>query len=782
MAIINLRLQYVSYNPVAVAVTITPLLRGAWTPVSSSVNFTSASKSSRGGAGHFNDLFYRFGRGGFGVVGSIAVASANFQSVAYSLTSLVRKFFTASPVGSSVTHSPLLRGAWTPVSSSVNFTSASKSSRGGAGHFNDLFYRFGRGGFGMVGGIQYQDTVFTSSDLINTTQARSATGISRITASSTQPQLGVANIRNTTTQTQLGVSKITDTVQQDQLGVSRIYATVDRTQTGTSRITIRVTQDQTGISRITVRNLPTQLGVSNIYATTTKTQTGRSAIQNTTTQTQLGVAKITNVTLQTQSGVARVQVTVAVTMGGVSRFQRTVLQNQTGTTRIQLQRITDQTGDTRITATVAQNQLGIANIYATVNRDQLGVTAIQNQTDRLQTGVSRVQQTVVWDQLGISRLKHTRTHDQLGLSKIYSIVRQLQTGKTRIYDPQYLFAPLFDDRVIDDPDTHSGTMSFLSGDAQFEDWIVGHYRRSWAYGPPFTTRLAAAHKKESILAFDFQELDLFVEASMEEDITPESTTIDGGDAYTTDWISGTFQHQQATLSNKTSTQITQDAVENLHGNDSPPMNNTQIAGEILMQPDSKVRITQDAVEVLHQINVGWVQQATPEALANQISALRYAVIQQCAVEALQSIRARVRETQLALEALKGANPDPGVNSTQVAGEILRQRTEIDTTPSFVQQVAMEAMKNSTVIPVSVNHICLEMIFVVPPAGRINHMAHEVCRAAALTPLWINHQALELIRNAAVTPAVTNQMAVEMLVRPEYDPTVSSLVNNPKHFY
>jgi hypothetical protein len=47
------------------------VLKDTWTPVSSSVSFTSSSKASRGGAGHLGDLFLsnqlRGGPGTFGV-------------------------------------------------------------------------------------------------------------------------------------------------------------------------------------------------------------------------------------------------------------------------------------------------------------------------------------------------------------------------------------------------------------------------------------------------------------------------------------------------------------------------------------------------------------------------------------------------------------------------------------------------------------------------------------------------------------------------------------------
>lgn len=53
------------------AIVSTRVLTDSWTPVSSSVTFTSSSKASRGGAGHLGDLFLsnciRGGLADFGV-------------------------------------------------------------------------------------------------------------------------------------------------------------------------------------------------------------------------------------------------------------------------------------------------------------------------------------------------------------------------------------------------------------------------------------------------------------------------------------------------------------------------------------------------------------------------------------------------------------------------------------------------------------------------------------------------------------------------------------------
>jgi hypothetical protein len=337
-------------------------------------------------------------------------------------------------------------------------------------------------------------------------------------------------------------------------------------------------------------------------------------------------------------------------------------------------------------------------------------------------------------------------------------------------------------RSVEAQETISGSMVLSGVTARFSDLYAGYYDRRLAWG--YTNYPAANFKQpRSVLntGYDWLPVNLNVYSVMEQDVTPESSTLSGTTSWTTDFYSGYTANWVGTLDNLTyarNTQVTTEVLAQVSSN----ARLTQVAHEVLISPGSRARHTQTAVEVLRQLNVGWIQQEAVEAIGNQISALRYALIQQCALEVMYSIKAKVNLTQVAHELLKGANPDPPVNLTSVATEVLRQKTEIDTTPSFVQQVALESLRNAPNPPAVINHIALEYVVQPFPPAVINHVALEWFRNSFSIPAVVNHMALERVRDAAITPTFVQHIAVEILVRPEFDPTVSSLINNPKFYF
>lgn len=341
---------------------------------------------------------------------------------------------------------------------------------------------------------------------------------------------------------------------------------------------------------------------------------------------------------------------------------------------------------------------------------------------------------------------------------------------------------IVDNRSIEAPETIAGTQTAESISAQFSDFYSGYYNRSLMWG--FTENPNGNFNQRrltSVTGNDWLRVPLVVFSVSEEDVTPDVTTLSGITGRTTDLFSGTISEQFGTIDNITHAFLTQATTEVLAQVDSNARL-TQAAVELLFSPGSSALLTQTAVEVLRKINVGWIQQEAVESLGNQISALRYAVLQQTAVEVMYSIKAKVNFSQLAHEVLKGANPDPPVNLSSVAHEVLRQRTEIDTTPSLVQQVALESLRNAVNPPASINHAALEWIIQPIPFGVINHAALEWIRSSTSIPAWVNHDSMEVVRDADITPAITNHIAIELLVRTEFDPTVSSLINNPKYLY
>jgi hypothetical protein len=337
-------------------------------------------------------------------------------------------------------------------------------------------------------------------------------------------------------------------------------------------------------------------------------------------------------------------------------------------------------------------------------------------------------------------------------------------------------------RFVEPQETIAGSMVLSGVTARFSDLYSGYYDRRLVWG--YTNYPAANFRQpRSVLmtGYDWSSVNLNVYSVMEEDVTPTSSTLGGVTSWTSDFYSGYTANQVGTLDTLTYARATQ-VVSEVLAQVSSNARLSQVAHEVLVSPGSRARHTQTAVEVLRQINVGWIQQEAVEAIGNQISALRYALIQQCAVEVMYSIKAKVNLTQVATELLKGANPNPPVNVTSVATEVLRQRTEIDTTPSFVQQVALESLRNAPNPPAVINHMALEYVVQPYPPAVINHVALEWFRNATSIPAVINHVALEKSRTADITPALVHHIAVEILVRPEFDPTVSSLINNPKFYF
>lgn len=340
---------------------------------------------------------------------------------------------------------------------------------------------------------------------------------------------------------------------------------------------------------------------------------------------------------------------------------------------------------------------------------------------------------------------------------------------------------IINDRLIEAPDSIAGTLTLDGKSAQFSDLYSGYYNRRLAWG--FTDIAGNFNQQQFVdnTGNDWLRVNLNVYSDPEEDVSPTDTSLDGLTGWTSDFYSGSIGEKYGTIDSLTHALLTQVATEILLQVDSNAVL-TQVAVEALISPGSYTRISQVAVEVLRQIHISWVQQEAIETLGNQISSLRFAQIQQCAVELLVSIKAKVNFSQLALELLRGPNPDPPVHLSSVVVELLRQKTDIDDTPVFIQQLALECMRNASDPTAVINHAAVEWIRNSSTiTALINHEALEMARDSAIIPALINHASLEWVRKAFITPTFINQVAIEVLIRPEFDPTVSSLINNPKFF-
>lgn len=177
-------------------------------------------------------------------------------------------------------------------------------------------------------------SIYATYTPANTTQDRTITGISRITATTDRTIAGTSRIQVTTDRTITGVSRIQATVDQTIAGISRIQKSVDQTITGISRITATTDQTITGLSRIQTLTDSNILGTARIQTSSDQTILGTARIQVTTTQNILGTARIRVATEQLISGISRIQKSVDQTIAGVSRIQTTVGQNISGIARI----------------------------------------------------------------------------------------------------------------------------------------------------------------------------------------------------------------------------------------------------------------------------------------------------------------------------------------------------------------------------------------------------------------------------------------------------------------
>jgi len=343
---------------------------------------------------------------------------------------------------------------------------------------------------------------------------------------------------------------------------------------------------------------------------------------------------------------------------------------------------------------------------------------------------------------------------------------------------------LINDREVESPETISGSLTLDGVTGQFSDLYSGHYHRVLFWG--FTSNPNGNFTQQrltDVTGNDTMLVPLNVYNAPEEDVTPATAALDTGvTGWTSDYFSGALADYFGTIDNLTHAFLTSVAVETLALVDSSTRF-TQDAVEVLFgENDSNVRETQVAVETLHQINIGFIQQEAVEALGTQLSSIRYAFIQQAAVEVLSSIRAKTRLSQAALSVFHGPNPDPPVAFTSAAVETLHQNVVLDGTPAYIQQLALESMRNADAIPVHIIHATIEALRQPIAFLHINHVSQEWVRNSTSIPVWVAHASQELVRDAFITPANINHLAVEMLVRMEFDPTVSSLINNPKVIY
>lgn len=203
---------------------------------------------------------------------------------------------------------------------------------------------------------------------------------------------------------------------------------------------------------------------------------------------------------------------------------------------------------------------------------------------------------------------------------------------------------------------------------------------------------------------------------------------------------------------------------------------TQANYEMLWIPDSNVFNTQTVGEVLYLANLAAIQQLATEAMATSVDGQRRAAVQQLSVEMLHTIRAAGLITQTSIEGIQGEG-DPNVNMTLATIEILTYAQQFFNATAVIQQAAVEQIATGDPRAV-INAVAIEEVNNGDPKARLNSEAietvHNNDRNAAIQSI-----AIEELNGGQGNGAV-QQIAIEYLVRPEYDPTVAALVNNPRY--
>jgi hypothetical protein len=414
--------------------TLNPtFLDDTWPPVSSSVIFTISSAESRGGYGHFADLFRHPIQ--YDVTETAPLPRkevVNLNTDTYSKVTIASE--TQYSGQTPTPNSPVLTDTWTPVDASVVFTISSATSRGGYGHFADLFRHtiIGNASDGLV----LKKTLFfyqPSTGGITTTQT--ITGQSDIQLSTTKTILGQSSIGSLTTKTITGQGDIQSTRTQTITGQGSIQITTTKTLTGQTSIGSLTTKTLTGQSVIAVTTTKTLTGQSDIQKTTTQTIQGYSdiggifvsTIQGTsdikanTLQTILGAGDIITTTTHTITGQANVGNLTTQTINGESCVAKNTIQTIPGAADLENNTTKTITGQSDIGTLTVQTITGQSDLQNDTTKTITGAGDIQNSTIQTISGQTSVGLLTIQTILGIGVIQNSTTQSINGQSSITGV-------------------------------------------------------------------------------------------------------------------------------------------------------------------------------------------------------------------------------------------------------------------------------------------------------------------------------------------------------------------------
>ena len=223
--------------------------------------------------------------------------------------------------------------------------------------------------------------------------------------------------------------------------------------------------------------------------------------------------------------------------------------------------------------------------------------------------------------------------------------------------------------------------------------------------------------------------------------------------------------------------FSQVAVETLGANN-PKVRSSQMAVETLGGNTAHLRTTQVAVETLKLANLASVKQIATEALGKGASCP--ADVKQVAIEVLATSHAAMVVSQITRETMFGEGSEfiGKVRDSQVAVEALRLRTEPSLAKDRVKQVSVE-MLSSGLPYVLLQDVGVEAMYNGSPHALVQDIGVEAVYNGMPHAL-VQDVATEAVHDANPDARI-HQIAIELLVKARQDPTVASLISNPRYF-
>jgi hypothetical protein len=350
----------------------------------------------------------------------------------------------------------------------------------------------------------------------------------------------------------------------------------------------------------------------------------------------------------------------------------------------------------------------------------------------------------------------------LGTDYLWGII----ADKTGFGSPDYL--PVFSGSFINSGKTARGGFANDLGEVKYK----------YAYG--FSRQMKRTlnqpvldNTREEWVRFNFFVTEAIDNTQISNSIgfTNSGISAIGGDGFV-----GRDKEEYVTFSVLTHAFLTQENMEILTAGISK-VHLTQVNFEMLWIPPSYCRNTQTVEEVLYLANLAAIEQTAVETMANSTSASRHALLDQVAIEMIHTIRAAVLFTQQTLEAFQGPG-NPSVLMTQNVMEILTLNQLVQYAAANIQQVAIATAHNGSPNGI-VEQIAIEDLFNNAGNSRLEQVALEAVTNGNSDAV-IQQVAVAEVNNSTTFHGCVQQVAIEMLIKPEFDPTVSSLIVNPKY--